>query len=385
MENAVYWVALAGAALAFGAIFYVYIGYPLLMFVLSRIVRQAKLETGHYPKVTFLIAAYNEAESIERKLQETLALEYPPDKLEILVVSDGSSDGTDELVKSCQDSRVRLLRVEGRLGKTNAQNKGVEASTGEVIVFSDATAVYHKRALVHMMQHYADEKVGAVSGRYQYFDPNGVSPTGLGSMAFWNYENLIKLYQSQVGTLTGCSGCIYSVRRSCYVPLAADVCSDLVEPLRIVRNGYRVAFEPRALAYEATTKETKQEFKMRVRVATRGMRGILGSRLLNPAERPYIAFQLFSHKVMRWMVPVFMLLFFVCTFVLAFYEPLFANMVGFQVGFYGMSLLSLKLPLHRASKLLGLPLFFCTLNAAALVGMIEVIRGQKYTVWETVR
>ena len=124
---------------------------------------------------------------------------------------------------------------------------------------------------------------------------------------------------------------------------------------------------------------------MRVRVATRGMRGILGSRLLSPAGRPYIAFQLFSHKVMRWLVPVFLLQFFASTFVLAFHEPVFANLVGFQVGFYGMSLLSLKLPLHRASKLLGLPLFFCTLNAAALVGMIEVIRGQKYTVWETVR
>lgn len=386
MESLVFQVALAGAILASAAIFYVYIGYPLLMFVWSLAVRRPKPEPGHYPRVTFLIAAYNEEESIERKLRETLALEYPPDKLEILVVSDGSTDRTDEFVKRCEDSRVRLLRVEGRRGKTYAQNQGVEASTGEVVVFSDATAIYHKRALLYMMQNYADPKVGAVSGRYQYFDPAGLSPTGLGSMAFWNYENLIKLYQSEVGTLTGCSGCIYSVRRSCYVPLEADVCSDLVEPLRIVRNGYRVAFEARALAYEETTKDSSQEFRMRVRVATRGMRGVFGvSELLNPTKHAYVAFQLFSHKVMRWLVPVFLLVFFLSTLVLALYEPLFANLVGFQAGFYGMSLLSLKLPLHRASKLLGLPLFFCTLNAAALVGMIEVIRGQKYATWTPIR
>lgn len=373
-----FWVSVA-------AIFYVYVGYPLLLAIVSLFAPKRSKDPLYTPRVSVLIAAYNEEASIERKIRETLALEYPQDKLEILVVSDGSSDRTDTIVAHCTDARVRLLRVEGRRGKTHAQNEGVKQCTGEIIVFSDATAVYHPQSIRRIVANYVDPRVGAVSGRYQYFDLEGGSPTGLGSIAFWNYENVIKLLQSRIATLTGCSGCIYSVRKDRYVPLPYDACSDLVEPLNIVRNGYRVAFEDSALAYEETTASSNQEFKMRVRVATRGMRGVLSvAELLHPWKRPWVTFQLFSHKILRWLAPVFLMTLFLSSGLLI--ENIwFRYFFLLQAICYGFALLSLVVPLHRRWKPLGLPLFFCTLNAAAMVSLCEVIRGHKYTTWETVR
>ena len=386
MEGLLIKIASIATAVAVLALFYIYIGYPLLLAAIAAFVRRKRPDTGHCPRLTVLISAYNEEASIERKLRETLALEYPQDRLEILVVSDGSTDRTDEIVQAFTDSRVRLLRVNGRRGKTYAQNQGVAASSGDIIVFSDATAVYHPQALLYLACNYADPGVGAVSGRYQYFDPDGKSPTGLGSIAFWNYENTIKKLQSKILTLTGCSGCIYSVRRDLYVPLPADACSDLVEPLCIVRNRYRVAFEDRALAYELTTKTSSQEFRMRVRVATRGMRGVVSvGELLRPWQFGWVSFQLLSHKLLRWMASVFLLILFFATGVIAFASLPFAVFFTLQALFYAIALVSLLIPFHTAWKPLGLPLFFCTLNAAALMGMIELLRGNKYTVWETIR
>lgn len=380
-DNPAAWIALASIAL----LVYVYAGYPLVLAAISVFFRRKRAELGYTPRLSMLICAYNEEAAIARKLEESLALQYPADKFEILVVSDGSSDRTDEIVKAQKDPRVRLLRVEGRGGKTVAQNKGVLECTGDIIVFSDATATYHPKALLYLAANYADPKVGAVSGRYKYFDPEEKSPTGLGSAAFWNYENMIKLMQSRIATLTGCSGCIYSVRRVNYVPLPASACSDLVEPLCIVRNGYRVAFEDRALAYEEVTKNSAQEFKMRVRVGARGIRGLLSvPELLRPWQHAWTSFQLISHKVLRWMVPLFLIVLLVST-AFNYNQPLFQILLAMQLAFYGICLLSLAIPLHQHWKVLGIPLFFCTLNAAVLISMLQVFRGNKFTTWETIR
>ncbi|HOK48374.1 MAG TPA: glycosyltransferase, partial [Bryobacteraceae bacterium] len=197
-------VALAVFLIAAAALAYVYVGYPALLACLSVWFRKPRKQPGYTPTITVIISAYNEEASIGRKLKQVLELRYPKDKLEVIVVSDASTDATDEIVRACRDPRVRLLRMPVRGGKTNGQNEAVKISTGEVLVFSDATTVYHPDALRYLACHYEDPTVGAVSGRYQYFDPSGQSPTGLGSVAFWNYENLIKKFQSDIATLTGC-------------------------------------------------------------------------------------------------------------------------------------------------------------------------------------
>jgi len=366
-------------------LFYVYAGYPLLLALIGLFVRRPRPDAGYTPRISVLIAAYNEEEAIARKIQQTLALEYPADKIEVLVLSDCSTDRTDEIVKAFPDARVRLVRMPERRGKTFAQNVGVKEAKGEVIIFSDATAIYHPKALLYLACNYQDASVGAVSGRYQYFDPGEQSPTGLGSVAFWNYENLIKKMQSSIRTITGCCGCIYSVRKEAYTELPADIISDLVQPLQAIRKGYRVVFEDRALAYEETTQSTSEEFSMRVRVVTRAMRGLLSvSDLLKPWKFGWPAFQLWSHKIMRWMVPLFLIAIFAANLALIDFRFYRFTLVV-QLFFYAAALLNMLLPLHRQWKPLGIPLFFCTLNAAALVSMLEICRGRKYVTWQTVR
>jgi cellulose synthase/poly-beta-1,6-N-acetylglucosamine synthase-like glycosyltransferase len=371
--------------LAAALLFYVYAGYPLFLALIGLFVRRHRPDAGYTPRISVLIAAYNEEEAIERKIQQTLALEYPQEKLELLVLSDCSTDRTDEIVNAFPDSRVRLVRMPERRGKTFAQNVGVKQATGEVIIFSDATAIYHPKALLYLACNYHDGSVGAVSGRYQYFDPGEQSPTGLGSVAFWNYENLIKKMQSSIRTITGCCGCIYSVRKEAYTELPADIISDLVQPLQAIRKGYRVVFEDRALAYEETTQSTSEEFSMRVRVVTRAMRGLLSvSDLLKPWKFAWPAFQLWSHKILRWMVPLFLIALFTANMALIDFR-VYRFTLAVQLFFYAAALLNILLPLHRRWKPLGIPLFFCTLNAAALVSMLEICRGRKYVTWQTVR
>ncbi len=366
-------------------LFYVYAGYPLLLALIGAFVHREKPELGYEPTLSVLIAAYNEEANIGRKIEQTLALEYPADKIEILVLSDGSSDRTDDIVRSYPDSRVRLVRIPERHGKTHAQNEGVRAARGEVLIFSDATTVYHRKALRYLASNYQDPQAGAASGRYQYFDAEGKSPTGLGTVAFWNYENLIKTLQSRIKTISGCCGCIYSVRRKAYTDLPDDIISDLVQPLWVIQKGYRVAFEDRALAYEETTKGTKEEFRMRVRVVTRGMNGILSvSDLLLPWKYGWVSIQLLSHKVLRWLVSVFLILLFLSS-ALLYQHPFFRALLLLQAVFYLAAMLSLVFPLHQRFKLLGIPLYFCTLNAAALCSMVELARGRKYVTWQTVR
>jgi cellulose synthase/poly-beta-1,6-N-acetylglucosamine synthase-like glycosyltransferase len=379
----------SGARIAFWLaavlLFYVYAGYPLLLALIGLCVRRPRPDVGYTPRISVLIAAYNEEEAIERKIRQTLALEYPHEKLEVLVLSDCSADRTDEIVKTFPDSRVRLVRMPERRGKTFAQNVGVKQASGEVIIFSDATAIYHPKALLYLACNYQDSLVGAVSGRYQYFDPGQQSPTGLGSVAFWNYENLIKKMQSSIRTITGCCGCIYSVRKEAYTELPADIISDLVQPLQAIRKGYRAVFEDRALAYEETTQSTSEEFSMRVRVVTRAMRGLLSvSDLLKPWKFAWPAFQLWSHKIMRWMVPLFLIVLLAANVALID-SPFYKFTLAVQLFFYAAALLNVLLPLHRQWKPLGIPLFFCTLNAAALVSMLEICRGRKYVTWQTVR
>lgn len=364
---------------------YVYVGYPVVLAVIAPFVQRKKAKPGYLPFISFLIAAYNEEAGIRRKLEETLALDFPADKLEVLVLSDGSTDRTDEIVKSFGDPRVRLLRMEPRRGKTSAQNRGAHEGRGEILVFSDATTVYHPQALRYLAANFQDPKVGAVTGRNQYFDPEGNSPTGFGTIAFWNYENIIKTLQSRIRTLSGCVGCIYAVRKSVYTHLREELSSDLVQPLWTVRKGYRVVFEDRALAREETTKSVGGEFSMRVRVVTGGMWGVLSvPDLLKPWKFGWISFQLFSHKVLRWLVPFFLILMFLSSAVLV-NHPWYRSAFFLQAFFYLWALVSTVVPIQRRWKVLGIPLYFCVLNSAALCSVIELFRGEKYATWETVR
>lgn len=372
---------------AVALILYTYVGYSLVILALSRFVYNPVRRAPIEPRVTFMITAYNEEKNIAAKIEQTLSLDYPREKLEILVASDGSTDRTDEIVRGFSDRDVRLVRVEGRVGKTETQNQAVRQASGDVIIFSDATTRYERSAIRSLVRNYADPTVGAVSGRYEYYNPTGAS-IGVGSILFWKYENLIKRLQTDIKTITGCCGCIYSVRRSAYVPLPPDIISDLVEPLKVVEQGYRIVFEPEAIAFEETTEQTQEEFRMRVRVVTRGMRGLLYmKKLFNPLRFGFVSFQLFSHKVLRWFIPVFLLAALLANLLLAGHGHRFYDAaLALQLAFYLLALIGLVMEKRNIlAKPLTVPLYFMTVNIAAMVAMYRIWKGHKAVTWETVR
>lgn len=369
---------------------YTYFLYPFVITLLSFFVNNKVNKAVIEPDVTLLITAFNEEKDIERKLQNSFALDYPKDKFEIVVASDGSTDRTDEIVKKYEQNeagvKVVLHRVEGRLGKTAAQNSAVKVCNGEIIIFSDAASLYEPQVIKAFVRNYADPKVGAVSGMYKYINKSGGS-VGFATIMFWKLENFIKSRQTKIKTITGCCGCIYSVRKSLYTELPSTIISDLVEPLMILQKGYRIVFEPEALALEETTEHAKQEFSMRIRVIVRGMNGMLFARgLYNPLKFPFEAFQLFSHKVMRWLVPVFCITAFISNGLLVYSSPVYGALFALQIGFYLLALIGYfleKKGIHK--KIFYLPLYFCIVNVAALVSMFRVFRGENVVIWQTQR
>lgn len=367
------------------AIGYTYIGYSLIILLLAglvnRPVRRAEIE----PPVTFLITAYNEEKNIQHKLENVLSLDYPREKLDIVVASDGSTDRTDEIVREYGSKGVRLLRVEGRVGKTETQNRAVREARGEIVIFSDATTDYDRNAIRRIVRNYADPVVGAVSGRYEYYNPTG-APIGIGNILFWKYENLIKRSQTRVRTITGCCGCIYSVRSSLYEPLPPDIISDLVEPLKILEKGYRIVFEPEAIAYEETTEKSREEFRMRIRVISRGMYGLLYmKRLFNPLRHGFVSFQLISHKLLRWLVPLFMAVIFAANLALLG-RPFYNGTFVAQAVFYAMAAAGwIGERMNLKVKLFSIPLYFSTVNIASVISLVKTLRGYKAVTWETVR
>jgi len=366
-------------------IFYTYFGYPCVTWFISLFVNHEVKKADIEPTVTVLITAYNEEKNIRQKLENTLSLDYPREKLEIMVASDGSSDMTDEIVGEFSDKGIVLHRVEGRVGKTETQNQAVKVASGDIIIFSDATTNYSKDAIRKIVKNYNDPSIGAVSGRYEYVNPTG-APVGLGTILFWKYENFIKSRQTRIKTITGCCGCIYSVRTSLYEPLPRDIISDLVEPLKILEKGYRIAFEPEAVAYERTEEKPEEEFSMRVRVITRGMSGLAYVKnLLNPFEYGFVSFQLISHKIVRWLMPFFMIILLVCNLILL-EIPVYRFIFILQVLFYVS--VPLAWIMHRYGKKVKfffLPLYFCIVNLASFLAIINIIKGTKMATWETVR
>jgi len=379
MTSIIFWTMAA-------AIVYTYLGYSLTILLLAQLIRRPVRQAPMEPRVAYLITAYNEEKNIRAKLEQVLSLDYPHDKLEIIVASDGSTDGTDGIVRQFADRGVKLVRVEGRVGKTETQNRAVREATGEVVIFSDATTFYETSAIRNIVRNYADPAVGAVSGRYEYRNPTGAS-IGFGSILFWKYENLIKTLQTRIGTITGCCGCIYSVRRDLYAPLPADIISDLVEPLKILERGHRIVFEPEAIAFEETTEKTAEEFNMRVRVVTRGMRGLwYMKKLFNPLRFGFVSFQLFSHKVLRWLVPVLLIVLFLSNCWLLGSSRFYDAFLVLQLVFYGAAFLGFVAErMNVGFRLLTIPLYFVTVNMAAVVAAYRLWKGYTAVTWETVR
>lgn len=365
---------------------YVYVGYPLLVFFASRFfprqVRYAKIQ----PKVTVLITAFNEEAAIRQKLENTLAIDYPAEKLEILVASDGSTDGTDEIVREFATRGVRLFRQEGRVGKTTTQNNAVQQATGEIVLFSDATTVYGKDVLSHVLPPFADETVGCVAGRLVYLD-NESTNVGKGAQNYWSYETFLKNAESRACSLIGASGCLYAVRRAAYEPMYAEACSDFLICTILYRKDLRSVFAPDAVCYEYTNRNVADELRMRVRVISQTFTDLWRNRdMLNPFRSGFYSVELVSHKLLRYAVPLVLAMLFVANILLAAASPFYLAALLMQVSFYVLSFTGWLVERSgRSSGFLAMPLYFTLANFASAIGFYKFLRGERYARWEPIR
>ncbi len=368
------------------ALIYTYAGYPALIALISTL-RPRKVKRADYlPSVTIIIAAYNEERALAAKLRNTLALDYPRQLMEIIVASDCSSDRTDEIVKSFQGEGVILHRQPQRQGKTAAQNAAVEKALGEIIVFSDATSLYEPVTLQKIVPSFADETVGCVGGRLIYIDPSD-SRVGRGAKRYWGYETFLKQHESRACSLIGVSGCLYAVRRSAYVPLYNEACSDFIIATKMIEQGLRTVYEPEAVCREETNQRHDNELRMRVRIIAQTFTDLWRHRgMLNPFRSGLYGVQLLSHKVMRYFVPFFLMAMFASSAVLAGDSGFlrlwfFAQALGYTIGALAWLLENFGV----RSRILALPHYFVLANVASLIAMFQFVRGERYARWEPIR
>lgn len=372
--------------LSAAALFYTYAGYAMLIAGISTL-RPRKVRRADYqPMVTIIITAYNEERALAAKIENTLALDYPSGLLEILVASDCSTDRTDEIARAFSSQRVQLIRQAQRLGKTAAQNAAVEKARGEVILFSDATSHYQPDVLKQIAPNFADAEVGCVGGRLVYIDP-GDTRVGRGAKSYWNYETFLKKHESRACSLIGVSGCLYAVRRSAYVPLYHEACSDFIIATKMIEQGLRTVYEPGAVCTEVTNQRQDNELKMRVRIIAQTFTDLWKHRTtVNPFQSGLYGLQIFSHKVMRYLVPFFLIGLFATAATLSinslFYRLLFlAQVAGYTCA--GLAWLLERIGVR--SRLLALPQYFVLANVASLIALFKFLRGERYARWEPIR
>jgi cellulose synthase/poly-beta-1,6-N-acetylglucosamine synthase-like glycosyltransferase len=380
MAATIFWGALA-------IVVYVYAGFPLLVWLVSRLhPRPVRKRPVPPPTVSFIIAAYNEERSIAKKLANTFALEYPAERLQILVVSDGSSDRTEDIVRSEGGDRVTLLALGSRNGKTIAQNRAVASATGEIVVFSDATTVYEPRCLRALVSNFSDPGVGAATGWVVMgADPDATMQRG--RSAYTDYDQWLRSCESKVHSVVGTAGCIAALRRNLFRPLPADVDADVAEALEVSAQGYRVVFEDDAVVYEAgESGSVREELERRTRVIARGLRGYwYARRVFHPFRHPWFFLDLLSHRLLRWAVPVLLAIAFLANLALLG-EPFYVLAFLAQAAFYGTAAVGYVLE-RRQVRAPGLfiPLYFCVVNLAPLLAVRALYRGRTTAVWETGR
>jgi cellulose synthase/poly-beta-1,6-N-acetylglucosamine synthase-like glycosyltransferase len=369
------WLTVAMVAL-------VTVGYPLLLAIAGALVRRHWQVEDAEPSVSLIIAAFNEERCIAQKLENALALDYPREHLEIIVASDGSTDRTAEIVESFRDRGV-VLRAFPRMGKTGIQNQAVKTATGDILVFSDANGFYRPDAVRKLVRNFADPTVACVSGQLVYTADRQTA--GDCERSYWHYEKFMKRRESRLSSLVGANGSIYAVRRADYVEIDHDLISDLVEPLALVLRGRRVVYEPEAVSVEEASTVYSVEFRRKVRILTRSIRGLVHMRaLLNPIRYGVFSFQLLLHKVLRYLVPYFLITGFASLGALA-------GLGHYRIPFVvASSAMAVAIVVGRARRTRPSNLivrachflyYYLLVNYALVPAWINIVRGAHMTVW----
>lgn len=381
-------VALWTFWLSVGYLAYVYAGFPLLVALVGAWRRRNVRKAPITPPLTVVIAAYDEEAVVAERLENLLAADYPPDRLQIIVASDGSTDRTEEIVSGYAARGVQLLALPRR-GKIHALDEAVRHATGDIVVFSDANTMCDPRALRALASNFADPDVGGVAGHTGYRLAAGTESSGRGESLYWDYDTKLKLLESYTGSVVSAHGGLYAIRRELYrrSPDAA-VTDDFAISTAVVDQGFRLVFEPEARATEYAVSEAQREFRRRVRLMTRGLRGVIvRRRLLNPFCSGFYAVVLFSHKVARRIAPLALVTLAASSIGLAASGTFYFLAALAQGLFYALAVLGYLLRRAQAggTKLLYVPFFYCMANAASALAVVQVMRGRRIEQWQPQR
>jgi len=339
-------------------------------------------ETEYLPQVSLIISVYNEEKVIQKKIQNTLQLNYPAEKLEIIVVSDASNDDTEKIVEEQYAGRVRLIRQAERKGKSEALNQVVPYAQGEIIVFSDANAMYHPLAVKHLAKHFHDRFVGFVTGHTKYLATEG-SMTSDASGLYARLELLTKKLESRMGACVGADGAIFAIRKDLFRPLAAHDINDFVIPLQIIEKGYAGLLEQEAVCAEVASVKPRDSFNRQVRITVRTIRAIVNFKhMLNPFRYPLFAFELMSHKLCRFSLPFFLIIAFIANMALLGQGTHYVVFFLLQCGFYLSACAAHFSAKEEVNlKVMAYAYNFCVVCAAYLWGWIKYFSGEKYVTW----
>lgn len=366
---------------------YVYFGYPFLLLILSKLRPAPQVKKANItPTVSLIIPAYNEEKVIAQKIENTLALDYPEGKLEIIIASDGSTDDTNEIVEAFADRGVKLIVLNPNQGKSNSQNRAVAEAHGEILFFTDANVMLQPDAVQKIVNNFGDDQVGCVIGKVTYLNEGNTSVSE-GEGFYWRYELLLREKESKLGNFAMGSGPIMAIRRNLFQILDPDVGEDFALPMWTAIKGYRVIYEPEAISEEILFQNTPVSmFKSKIRIISKDLRGLsLCRAIMNPFRYPLYAWGLISHKLLRWLVPYFLIALFVHNLLLLDH-PFYGLTLAIQIAFYAVAFGGyLWQRKGKPPRILGIPFSFYLVNLAALVGVARFVIGKKAGQWEPVR
>lgn len=365
------------------ALAYTWAGYPLLLWLLGMAFARQSLRGESEPTVSIVVAAHNEEAQIAAKLEDCLALEYPADRWEILVASDGSSDGTEGIVGEFgrRDARIRLVRSAGRAGKSGVQNLAAEQAQGEILLFTDVETKTQANLLRQIAQDFADPRVGMVAPTVYFGKIDGAVSGGQG--IYWRYELFLRQLESNLGILATASGAALALRRHLFRPIPPQYGDDCVLPLEVRLKGYTVLQDPRIIVSDEMPHTIAGELRARARMTARNWTGIFyRPGLLNFLRYPGTAWGLVSHKLLRWMTPLFLTTLFLMNGLLAREGRLLIPFV-LQGCFYLAALLGWERSRQRRCwRVFGYPFAFCLANLGFLLGMVRCLRGQRVVAYK---
>jgi len=360
-------------------IFYSYFGYPLSLYIIG-IFENKKINNMEYlPYITMIITAYNEEIKIENKIKNTLAIQYPKNMIKIIIASDGSNDRTVEIAKTYEKDGIEVLIIEKRAGKENAQKEAVKIAKGDILVFTDVATMLEPIGLVQIVSNFADSSVGCVSSEDRLIQKDG-KVSGEGS--YIRYEMWLRRLESRCNSVVGLSGSFFAARKIVCEDFSGNMQSDFRTVLNSIKKGLRCVSDPNAIGCYLDVKEKSQEFERKVRTVLRGLTVFFNHlEFLNVFRYGLFSYQYFCHKLLRWLVPVFLCVAFTSNFFLVFRSPVYFIIFVVQFIFYGLAVWSCYTNRLYYLNILKIPKYFLTVNGSIFVAWWRYIRRQRVVLW----